>query len=232
MKNCIRTIFVLALLVAALSTASFASSVYFVQGIAGRNFAAATDPAFPVDILLNDTICYARGVAFGAITGPVTFLPGTYAVKISIADSLAPCSNTPLIDTKLTIERESDMSAVMTLDESGTPELLTFNNSLAPVTPNLGRVLFALGANSAAVDVVLENTDTKKTFTFAVKPAGLLDVNLPAGAYTIAVNQGTTQLAGPAPLFLASQSVNLIYAIGQASNNTVVLETRTLRDVI
>ena len=36
MKNCIRTIFVLALLVAALSTASFASSVYFVQGIAGR----------------------------------------------------------------------------------------------------------------------------------------------------------------------------------------------------
>ncbi|HXY01912.1 MAG TPA: hypothetical protein VEI54_13400, partial [Candidatus Limnocylindrales bacterium] len=65
MKNCIRLSLSLALLCAAFSTASFASSMYIVQGIAGRNFATVSDPAFPVDILINDEACYARGIAFG-----------------------------------------------------------------------------------------------------------------------------------------------------------------------
>jgi hypothetical protein len=232
MKNCIRATFVLALLCTALSTASFASSMYIVQGIAGRNFATVSDPAFPVDILINDEACYARGIAFGTIVGPLTFLPGTYSVKVSIADSLAPCSNTPLIDTSVKIDAKTDVSAVLTLDADNTPTLLTFTNNLSPVTPNLSRVLFALGANSASVNVVFENTDTKKVSTFTVKAGGFLDVNLAAGAYTVAINEGTTQLVGPTTLFLSSQSVDLLYAVGQASNNTVVLEMKTLRDVI
>ncbi|MGP0017593.1 MAG: DUF4397 domain-containing protein [Candidatus Sulfotelmatobacter sp.] len=232
MTNPIRYAFALALLFAAMSTGAHASSMYFVQGIAGRNYAAATDPAFPVDILLNDEVCYVHGLSFGSITGPLTFLPGTYNVKVSIADSLAPCSNAPLLEKSVTIDPKTDYSAVLTLNEDGTPTLLTFTNNLTPVAANTGRLLFALAANSPAVQVIVEDTATKKLYVYAVKPGALLDVTLPADGYTVEVNQGTTTLVASTSLHLYSESVSLLYAIGQASNDTVVLETRTLRDVI
>lgn len=232
MKHCIRLAFGLCLLCAGLSTAGFASSMYIVQGIAGRNYAVHTDPAFPVDVLLNDEVCYVHGLPFGNIQGPLTFEPGTYNMKVSIANSLAPCSNSPLIDRSVTIEPETDISAVITLNENGAPTLLTFTNNLSPVGANNARVLFALGANSPAVQVVLVNASTKKTYTYSVGPHGLLEVSVPAGLYSVEVTQGSATLAGDGMLYLDSQSVTLAYALGQASNNTVVFETRTLRDVI
>jgi hypothetical protein len=232
MKNCLRFTFGLALLCGTLSIASSASSMYIVQGLAGRNRAADTDPAFPVDVLLNDEVCYVRGLPFGAVQGPLTFFSGSYNLKVSIANTLAPCSNSPLIDHTVTIEPMMDYSAVIALNEEGTPVLRTFTNNLSPVGSNVSRLLFAQAANSPELQVILENTSTKKLYTYAVKPGALLDVNLPAGDYTIEINEGTTTLVSSTLLHLYSQSANLLYAIGQASNNTVVLESRILRDVV
>jgi hypothetical protein len=223
---------VLALLCAAWSTAALASSMYLVQGIAGRDYAAATDPAFPLDILVNDEVCYARGIAFGSIVGPLTFEPGTYNLKVSIANSLAPCSNSPLIDKSVTLDARRDVSVVFTLNADGTPTLLTFHNDLSPVNENWSRVLFALAANGPAEQVIFENTSTKKLYVYSVNPGALLDVSLPAGTYTVEVNQGTTTLVPSTFLDLSSQSVTLLYALGEASNDTVVLASRTIRDVI
>jgi hypothetical protein len=232
MKSCIRLTLALALLCAALSTASYASSLYLVQALPGRNLAAATDPAYPVDVLLNDEVCYLHGVAFGTVAGPLTFEPGRYNVKVSIANSLAPCSNSPLVEKTVTIDAQTDMSAVVTLDESGAPALLTFTNNLAPVAANTARVLFAQVANAPALQLILQNTATMKLYTYSVKPGALLNVNLPAGNYTVEVNQGTTTLVASMPLNLFAQSATLLYAAGQASNNSVILESRTIRDVI
>ena len=44
MKKLFRLTFGLALLCVAMSSAVFASSIYFVQGVPGRDYAAATDP--------------------------------------------------------------------------------------------------------------------------------------------------------------------------------------------
>src|SRR5579864_7327392 len=133
MRSYIRLTFGLALLCAAMSTASFASSMYIVQGLAGRNYSADTNPAFPLDLLLNDEVCYVHGLPFGNIQGPLTFFPGSYDVKVSIANTLAPCSNSPLIDTTVKIGAESDTSAVIALDSTGTPTLVTFTNNLTQI---------------------------------------------------------------------------------------------------
>ncbi len=232
MKACLRLAFALVLICAAMSTAALASSMYLVQGIAGRNYAAATDPAFPVDVLFNDENCSQHGLPLGGVVGPVTFFPGTYNVKISMANTLAPCSNSPLIDSEVTIDARSDISVVAALNDAGAPTLLTFTNTLTPVAANVGRVLFAHAADAPPVQVVLKNLTTMKTYTYTVNPGKLLDVNLPADNYSVAVNQGTTSLVAPANITLFSQSVNLLYGIGQSKNSTVVLETRILRDVI
>ena len=232
MKTRIRLTFALTLLCAAMSTAAFASSVYFVQGIPGRNVAAATDPAFPVDVLINDEACNQHGLPFGVVPNPLTFFPGTYNVKVSVANTLAPCTNAPLVERNVTIEARTDMSLVTALNESGIPTLLTFTNDLTPVAANSARVLFAYAAAGPAVQVVLQNTSTQKVSTYTVNPGAQLEAELPAGNYTVAVNEGTTTLVPAANITLSSQSVNLLYGIGQATNNTFVLETRTLRDVI
>lgn len=231
MKKYIRLTLALALLCAAMSTAALASSMYLVQGIPGRDYAAATDPAFPVDVLVNDEVCYVHGLPYGAIQGPLTLLPGTYNLKASIANSLAPCTNSPLIDRSVTIEARKDMSAVLTLNEDGTPALLTFTNDLSAVTAGMGRVLFAQAAGGPAVQVILQNTTTKKQYTYSVKPGALLQAELPAGNYPVEINQGTTNLVASIFLALDSQSVDLLYAVGQVANNTVALATRTLKNV-
>jgi len=232
MKKYLRLTLALTLLCAAMSTAALASSMYLVQGIPGRDYAAATDPAFPVDVLVNDEVCYVRGLPYGAIQGPLTLFPGTYNLKVSIANSLAPCTNSPLINHSVTIEARKDVSAVLALNEDGSPTLLTFTNDLSPVTDGLSRVLFAQAAGGPAVQVILQNTTTKKLYTYSVKPGALLEADLPAGNYTVEINQGTTTLVAPTFLALDSQSVNLLYAVGEVANNTVALQSRTLKDVI
>ncbi len=232
MKNCIRLTFALALLCGALSSASYASSVYIVQGLAGRNYAARTDPAFPVDVLVNNEVCYEHGLPFGVIANPLTLFPGTYNVKVSIANTLAPCSETPLIDTELKIEPQTDISAVITLNSEGKPELLTFTNDLTPVPADSARVLFAHAANAPAVQVIFQNLTTMKSYTYTLNPGALLDQILPAGNYSISVIEGTTTLIPPTNQTLFSQSASLFYGLGQASNNTVVMEFHTLRTVI
>lgn len=235
MKNRIRLTFTLALLCAAFSSAAFASEnayLYVVQGIPGHDYSTTTDPQFPMDVLLNDETCYERGIAFGSIAGPLTFVPGSYDVKVSAANSLAPCSNTPLIDSTVTLNSGESVTAVIGLSQTGTPALLTFTNKFTTVTANNGRVIFALAADSPAVQVVLQNTTSKITYTYNVNPDALLDALLPSGNYTIEVTEGTTTLVPATNIDLYSQSTTLLYAVGEASNNTVNLETKTVRNVI
>jgi hypothetical protein len=64
-----------------------------------------------------------------------------------------------------------------------------------------------------------------------VNPGELLIENLPA-ATTVEFIQGTTTLVPPATLDLVSQTATLLYAVGTASNNTVNLENKIVKNVI
>src|SRR5271166_4171257 len=153
MKNRIRLSLALALFCAALTTAMSASEnayLYLVQGVPGHDYSATTDPQFPVDVLLNDEVCYVHGLAYGTIQGPLTFVPGTYDVKISVANSLAPCSNSPIVDSTVTLASGKNVSAVFALNSTGAPSLSTFTNNFATVSAGNARIQFALAADSAA----------------------------------------------------------------------------------
>ena len=235
MKNRIRLTLVLALLCAAMSTAAFAtenSYLYLVHGIPGLDYSSTTDPEFPVDVLINDEVCYMRGLTFGTISGPLTLAAGSYDVKVSAANSLAPCTNSPLVDSTVTLNNGENASAVFTMSSTGAATLETFINSFKPVTSGDGRVLFALAANSSAVQVVLENTATQKSYKYTVNPGALLNASVPWGNYTIEVTEGSTTLVPSTNLTLSAQSVTMVFAVGEASNNSVVIETKTVKDVI
>jgi hypothetical protein len=84
-----------------------------------------------------------RGLTFGTITGPLTFAPGACDVKISDANSLAPCRNTPILDRPVTLESGKSVSAVFSLSQTGTPALATFSNNFATGATDIARVLIA-----------------------------------------------------------------------------------------
>jgi len=234
MKNRIRLSLALALLCAAWTTAMSASDnayMYLVQGIPGHDYSTATDPQFPVDVLLNDEVCYVRGLAYATIQGPLTFSPGTYDVKISVANSLAPCSNSPIVDSTVTLDSGKNVSVVFALNDTGAPTLSTFNNNFSAVTANNARFQFALAADSSTAQLVLQDTSTRKLYNYTVNPGKLLTETVPAGNYTVEVSQGTTTLVPSTNVDLPSQSVTLLFATGKASNSTVTLETKTIKDV-
>jgi hypothetical protein len=235
MKNRICLILALAAICSVMSTAALAaenSYLYLVQGIPGLDYSPTTDPQFPIDVLVNDEVCYVHGLSFGTIDGPLTLAPGSYDVKISVANSLAPCSNSPLVDSTIPLGEAKDVTAVLALDSTGSPTLMTFTNNFSVITPNSARLSFALAADSPAVEVILENIGTKKTYTYSANPGTLINEPLPAGSYTIQVNQGTTVLVPATGLTLYSQSAAMIVATGEAANNTVTLQTKIVRNVI
>jgi hypothetical protein len=57
-------------------------------------------------------------------------------------------------------------------------------------------------------------------------------VTLPSGTYSVEVNEGTTTIVPATTIELYSQSAVMLFAVGEASNNTVTLETKTVRNVI
>jgi Domain of unknown function (DUF4397) len=238
MKNCIRLILALALLCPAMSTAMFAADnayLYLLQGIPGRDFSAATDPVFPVDIQINGDnvdICYERGLTYGDIAGPLTLAPGSYELEISVADSLAPCSNTPFLEKTIALGAGKNVSAVVALNQAKAPTLLTFTNNFAAVAAGNVRVLLAQAVDAPTLTVLLQNKTTLKTNTYTVESGALRDVTLPAAEYSVTVLQGTTTLVSSALFSLDSQSVLLLYAVGGASNGTVTLPSRIVRNVV
>jgi hypothetical protein len=235
MKKCILLTFGLALLCAAMSTAALASEnayLYLIQGIPGLDYSSTTDPQFPVDVLLNDEVCYVHGLPFGTVDGPLTFVPGTYDLKISVANSLAPCSNGPIVEGSVSLVGGKNVSVVLALDSTGAPTQLTFGNTFTAVTVNDARILFALAADAPASTVVFQNTSTMKSYSYSANPGQLLDENLPAGNYTVTVTAGTTTLIPSTGIALYSQSVTLLYALGEAGNSTITLATKTIRNVI
>jgi hypothetical protein len=89
-----------------------------------------------------------------------------------------------------------------------------------------------LAADSPAVQVVFKNTATKQLSTYSVNPGSLMNASLAAGNYSVTVTEGTTTLIPATNLNVASQSVTLLFATGEASNNTVTLQSKTIKNVI
>jgi Domain of unknown function (DUF4397) len=231
-----RVVLQLAALWIALGTSSFAAndaSLYIVHGIPGRDIDNTVNPGLPVDILLNGKSCLVRGLTFGNTTGPLTLAPGTYDVQIGLANTLAPCTNVPVIDSQITLTAGENLSAVAAIS-GGQPALLEFTDNFAAITPGNARFIFANAADAPALQATLKQLFGKhpKTFTVTANPGAETGATVPAGTYLVQVSAvgGTTVLTSQ-QIGLANQSVTFSYAAGEAINSSVGLVNRAVRDV-
>jgi hypothetical protein len=225
----------LAALLLALGASAFADNayLYIVHGIPGRDLAENFNPGLPVDILVNGKSCLARGLTFGNTAGPFTLAIGTYDVQISLANTLAPCTNSPVIDAQVPLSSGASVSAVAAIS-GGQPALLQFDDNLAPVISGAARFVFANSADAPELQVTLTQLFGKhpKTFTVTANPGAQSNASVPPGTYLVqVVAVGSTTVLASEQIFLADRSANFVYAAGDAANNSVSLINRIIRDV-
>ncbi|MGA7376662.1 MAG: hypothetical protein WBW36_09965, partial [Candidatus Sulfotelmatobacter sp.] len=71
-----------------------------------------------------------------------------------------------------------------------------------------------------------------KTFTVTADPGKQQGMNVTDGTYLVQVfASGSTTVLVSEQINMADQSVNFAYAVGEASNNSVGLINKTVRDV-
>lgn len=239
MKTYARSVLHIVLAGLALSVASFAASpedasVYLVHGIPGRDVAATLNPQLPVDVFINDSVCYLKGFNFDSSSGPLTLPAGAYDIKISMSNSLAPCTNPPLMESTLKLGAGSTVTAVAALNASGTPALLTFPDNLTAVKAGNTRFTLANAADADTLQVTLTQQLVKHPIsrTFSVKSGAQASVDLPTGVYTVEATGGTnnTPLAS-ATVAADNQAAEMLYFVGSASSGSLSLVTRIIPDV-
>ena len=236
MKLCTRVVLQLATLCCVLAAYGFAADtayLYIVHGIPGRDVADNLNPGLPIDVLLNGVSCQPRGLTFGSTNGPLSFPTGTYEVQISEANTLAPCTNPPLVDSQVTLTSGASVSVVAAIS-GGQPTLLKFADNLSPVTPGNARFIFAHAADAPALQATLTQLNVKdaKKFIVTVSPGKQQAISIPDGMYMVqVVAVGSSTVLASEQIGVADQSATFTYAAGEATNNVLGLVSKTVQGV-
>jgi hypothetical protein len=235
MKLRTRVVLQLATLCLALGASAIAEGnayLYIVHAIPGRDIADNLNPGLPVDVLVNGE-CVTHGLTFGNTAGPFTLAAGAYSVQISLANTQAPCTNTAVIDSQVTLTTGENVSGVAALS-GGQPALLQFTDNLSAVTPGKARFVFVNSADAPALKATLTQLDVKdpKTFTVTASPDEQQVLIVPEGTYQVQIFAvGNTTVLTSENISLQDQSATFSYAAGEAANSSVGLVNRTVRDV-
>ncbi len=230
-----RVVLQLAALFLALGASALAQNAYLyvVHALPGRDLADNLNPQLPVDILIDGKSCLTHSLTFGNTTSPYTLAAGTYEVQISLADTLAPCTNPAVLDSQVTLTAGESITAVAAIS-STQPVLQLFTENLVSVVPGNARFVFVNSADAPALEATLIQVGVKNplTFTGSANPGAQTYIAVPAGEYLIQITEvGSTNVLTSQTMSLADQSIVFSYASGETLNKTVQLVNRTVRDV-
>ena len=215
------------------------ATLVVVHGIPGRDVAAALDPRLPVDVQVNGSICLAQGLTFGTISGPYTVPAGTYQVAVSLANTVAPCSNTPVINANVKVAAGKEYAVVAALDPTGAPTAYPFALDFSTVGQGQGRVIVAHAADAPAVNVdgVQQPSHGGAGAKFRISnlnPGQIQSADfLPPGTYQVKVSPvgSKTPVVGPVALPVPNDGLDLIFAVGNASSGSITVLTAAIPNV-
>jgi len=236
MKLRTRVVMQLATLCFVLAAYGFAADeayLYIVHGIPGRDTGSTLSPAFPIDVLINGETCIPRNLAYGTVSGPYSLLPGTYDVVISDANTLAPCTNPPIVTSQVTLAGGTSVSAVAEVS-GGQPALVQFTDTLTPLGAGNARFAFAQTADAGTLETTLLqlNVTKPKTFTVTASAGKQEAITVPAGTYLVQLYaSGSTTVLASETIILSNQSATFAYAAGESSNGSLGLFSKTVLGV-
>lgn len=201
------------------------ASVRIVHGIPGADVSPRLDPALPVDVLVNDSICLLQGFTFGSISGPYTLPAGTYDIKIFVADTLAPCSGSAAIAAPVPLGAGENVSIVAHLNEAGGLTASKFVNDVSPTGEGMSRIIAHHLAAAPAVDVTIRTGFPPMQATVPGATNGAqAAAEVPEGGVTIGIAPAGTGTGIFARILRTSPGLSYtVYAVGSLANGTFTL---------
>jgi hypothetical protein len=198
------------------------ASVYVLHGINGTDLGAAA--ALPVDVSVNGT-CTLQGFEFKEFAGPLSLPAGTYAIAVSPANTMTPCSNAPVISANVPVTEGLNATIVAHLAAGGAPTASVFVNDFAASSPQLSA---RHAADFTGVDVAV-NVGTASEVEFSnllngAQAGGGLGAT---GTYRVTIAPtGTSTYVFDQNLTLTAGTFYAAYAVGTPANSTfeVVLQ--------
>lgn len=203
--------------------------VRVVHGIPGRDVAATLDPQLPVDVLVNNKLCVLQNFTFGTVSAPFSLPAGSYNIKVSLSNSVAPCSNAPVLDKTVPVTSGEEAAVVAALSPEGKPRLDAFALDFSTVAAGMARVIVAHAADAPAVAVAVNRRRAIK----GLAPEHEAEAVLPAGTYTVTVFPAgkDTPVIGPLPLTLPDRAAVAAFAVGSATSGSITAITATIPSV-
>jgi hypothetical protein len=223
---------ILAATLAAAPARAVHASFVVVHGIPGRDVDSTEDPLLPVDIFIGGKYCLISGLTFGSISGPFDVPPGTYEVAVSLANPLAPCSNTPVVTNQFTINEGQFDAVVAALSTTGAPALELYKISTTPVGAGMQRFVAVHAANAPAVEVKVVSTGkSPEKAKFKLDPgAEKTAVVATESGFSVSASVGNTVI-GPISVAFGDQGVALVVAVGSAASGSATLLSKIIPDV-
>jgi hypothetical protein len=208
------------------------ASFFVVHGIPGRDVGATLDPLLPVDVLVGGKYCLLQGFTFGSIAGPYDVPPGTYTVAISLANPLAPCSNTPVISGSVALKSGEFGAVVAALSTSGAPAAEVYALNVSAIGAGKQRFMVAHAADAPEVEVkAVSLGKSPEKVAFKLAPGAEKSVVVPTKpAFSLTATAGTTVI-GPVTVDLGDQGLALVFAVGSATTGSATLLTKVIPDV-
>lgn len=206
--------------------------LYLVHAAPGRNVSAATNPALPVDVQINDK-CVLKGAAFGDVAGPFTLPAGSYSLKVGAADTATPCSRPAAFLTTATLQAGVTSFGVVSVTASHQVTGQFFQPALDPIPVGQSRVVIA-NLSDAALTTSLTPISNDPSNSVNIAPLTDQTLLAPSGAYTGAVFlAGTqTQVFGPIPANLQSRNLYFYVLAGLTANNSIQVIEKEIKDVL
>jgi hypothetical protein len=198
------------------------ASVRVVHGIPGPDVGPGVDPALPVDVLVNDAVCLLSGFTFGSVAGPFTLPAGTYDVKVSLANTLDPCSNAAVIAAPVPVAAGENATIIAHLSATGSPTASKFVNDVTPSGSGFARVIAHHTAAAPAVDINVSSGFPSSTATIPNAANGAqAAAEFRAGAINVGISPaGMREVLFVRTARIRSDLTYVAYAVGSLANGT------------
>lgn len=181
-------------------------------------------PDTPVDVYVNGELTL-DDFQPGDLAGPLDLPAGDYEVALTAPD--ATDDSSPVLGpVTLTLDADTNYTAVAHLDESGAPTVTPYVNDLSPTAAGEGRLTVRHDAAAPAVDVLAGGTPVIEGLANPDEAS----LDLPAGTVEASVAAaGTTDpVIGPAPVEIQEGVLTIVYAWGSLEEENLDLAVQTI----
>ncbi len=181
-------------------------------------------PGLTVDVYVNGALTLDN-FAPGTLAGPLPLDPGSYTVAIA-ADTSTDDSAPLLPPVTVNLVADTSYTAVAHLDAAAAPTVSLFTNDISATAAGEGRLTVRHTAAAPSVDVLANGA---VAFPALENPNEVM-ADLPVGTYAASLNlAGTsTQAFGPADVTVASGVNTIVYAWGNAGDDSLTVAVQTV----